>query len=209
MLKNFINGEFVESSATSSVKVINPATEEVVAEVPLSTAADLNRAVEAAEAAFPAWSGLTIKQRASIMFKFHHLVELHSEELSNLIVTENGKNFVEAMADVAKGNETVEWATSLPQMAAGKVLEVSRGIKCEEKRVPLGIVAAIVPFNFPFMVPMWTIPISLTVGNCVILKPSEKVPLTMMRVAELFVEAGVPPGVFQIVNGAVDVSFLK
>lgn len=99
----------------------------------------------------------------------------------------------------------MEWATSLPQLASGRVLEVSKGITCQESRVPLGVVAAIVPFNFPAMVPMWTIPISLTTGNCVILKPSEKVPSTMQRIAELLVEAGVPPGVFQIVHGAVDV----
>jgi malonate-semialdehyde dehydrogenase (acetylating) / methylmalonate-semialdehyde dehydrogenase len=99
----------------------------------------------------------------------------------------------------------VEWSTSLPQLAAGKILEVSRGITCYDSRAPLGVVAAIVPFNFPFMVPMWTIPISLVMGNCVVLKPSEKVPLTMTRVADLLVEAGVPAGVFQIVHGAVDV----
>jgi malonate-semialdehyde dehydrogenase (acetylating)/methylmalonate-semialdehyde dehydrogenase len=109
------------------------------------------------------------------------------------------------MADVAKGNETVEWATSLPQLAAGRTLMVSGGITCQENRVPLGVVGAIVPFNFPAMVPMWTVPISLTMGNCVILKPSEKVPTTMMRMAELLTEAGLPAGVFQIVHGAVDV----
>lgn len=103
------------------------------------------------------------------------------------------------------GNETVEWSTSLPQLATGKILEVSKGITCYDHRAPLGVVAAIVPFNFPFMVPMWTIPISLTMGNCVILKPSEKVPMTMTRVAELLTQAGVPPGVFQIVHGAVEV----
>lgn len=126
-------------------------------------------------------------------------------QLSKIIVRENGKNYTEAMADVAKGNETAEWATSLPQLAAGKKLEVSRGINCEEQRRPLGVVGAIVPFNFPLMVPFWTVPIALTMGNCVILKPSEKVPSTMQRVCELFIEAGVPPGVFQVVHGAVEV----
>ena len=109
------------------------------------------------------------------------------------------------MADVAKGNETVEWACALPELAGGRVLQVSGGITCQEVRSPLGVVAAIVPFNFPAMVPMWTIPISLVMGNCVILKPSEKVPLTMLRMTELMVEAGIPPGVFQIVNGGVDI----
>ena len=106
---------------------------------------------------------------------------------------------------MAKGNETVEWACGLPHIMAGRVLEVSKGIECCEKRTPIGVCAAIVPFNFPFMVPMWTIPISLVTGNVVILKPSEKVPMTMTRVIDLFVEAGVPPGVFQVVHGAVDV----
>ncbi len=127
----------------------------MIAKVPLSNSGDLDRAVAAAKEAFGGWSGLTIKQRAAIMFKFHELVDAHSEELAAIIVKENGKNFTEALADVAKGNETVEWSTSLPQLAGGRTLEVSRGITCTEQRVPLGVVAAIVPFNFPVMVPMW------------------------------------------------------
>jgi acyl-CoA reductase-like NAD-dependent aldehyde dehydrogenase len=106
------------------------------------------------------------------------------------------------VADVAKGNETVEWACALPEIGQGKRLEVSRNIICHDHRAPLGVVASIVPFNFPFMVPMWTVPIALVMGNCVILKPSEKVPLTMRYAADLFIQAGVPPGVFQMVNGA-------
>eukprot|EP01035_Chromulina_nebulosa_P020265 gene20265-26309_t len=206
IIKNFINGEFVEpQSHSSTIDLINPADETLLGRVPLCNEEIVNSAVIAAENAFNSWNSLTIKQRASIMFKFHSLIENHSHELAQLIVLENGKNITEALADVAKGNETVEWATSLPQLATGKILEVSKGITCQEIRSPLGVVAAIVPFNFPFMVPMWTIPISLTLGNCVILKPSEKVPLTMTRVAELLTQAGVPPGVFQIVQGGVDV----
>ena len=112
---------------------------------------------------------------------------------------ENGKNKMEALASVLKGNETVEYACSLPQLIQGKTLQVSRGITCQEVREPLGVVASIVPFNFPIMVPMWTVPIALALGNCVILKPSEKVPLTMRRVAELLAQAGVPNGVFQVI----------
>lgn len=229
-LDNFIDGKFVTpEGVTTYVPVVSPSDETVIAQVPLSTAANVDEAVAAAKRAFPEWSGLTIKQRAGIMMKFHHLMDTHSQELAELIVRENGKNITEALADVAKGNETVEWAASLPQVAPGRVLEVSKGISCQELRNPLGVVAAIVPFNFPgmylshrvmacsctvvtavcfpfaAMVPMWTIPISLTVGNCVILKPSEKVPTTMQRIAELMSEAGIPPGVFQIVHGAVDV----
>lgn len=203
-LPNFINGEFVHVQRTT-VNVVSPSTGEVLCQVPLSTSADLDAAVVHAQAAFHVWSNTTIKQRAAIMFRFHSLVEQHADELAGIIVRENGKNISEAMADVAKGNETAEWATSLPQLAAGKKLEVSRGIYCEEVRKPLGVVAAIVPFNFPLMVPFWTIPIALTLGNCVILKPSEKVPATMQRVCELFIQAGLPPGVFQVVHGAVEV----
>lgn len=204
-LPNFLDGKFVTPTGVEYLSVTSPTTEEVIARVPLSTAAIVDEAVRIAQRAFPEWSALTIKQRTSIMFKFHHLVDQHSQELAELIVKENGKNIVEALADVAKGNETVEWSCSLPQLAQGKLLDVSKGISCQESRAPLGVVAAIVPFNFPAMVPMWTIPISLTVGNCVILKPSEKVPCTMQRMAALMKEAGMPDGVFQIVHGAVDV----
>lgn len=205
-LPNFINGEFVPVRSCDTVDVFSPASGVVVARVPLSSSSDLDAAVSSAQAAFPGWSqGLTIKQRAAIMFKFHHLMNIHSNELADLIVLENGKNRTEALADIAKGNETVEWATSLPQLAAGRTLEVSRGIQCQEVRAPLGVVGAIVPFNFPAMVPLWSLPISLVMGNCVILKPSEKVPSTMQRIAELLIEAGVPPGVFSIVHGAAAV----
>lgn len=203
-LPNFINGKFVHVNR-DTVPCVNPATGEVLAQVPLSTKDDVDDAVKHGLEAFEVWSNMTIKQRTIIMFKFHALVNEHAEELANIIVKENGKNFTEAMADVAKGNETTDWACGLTDKAAGRKLEVSRGITCEEQRRPLGVVAAIVPFNFPLMVPFWTIPISLTMGNCVILKPSEKVPMTMQRVIELFIMAGVPPGVIQVVHGAVDV----
>jgi malonate-semialdehyde dehydrogenase (acetylating) / methylmalonate-semialdehyde dehydrogenase len=152
ILNNLIGGSLVPASTSVCVDVVNPANEEVICQVPMSTAADLNSAVECGLAAFPAWSNLTIKQRAAIMFKFHSLVDQHSDELAQLIVRENGKNLTEALADVAKGNETAEWATSLPQLSVGKTLQVSGGITCQESKVPLGVVAAIVPFNFPAMV---------------------------------------------------------
>jgi methylmalonic acid semialdehyde dehydrogenase len=207
IVKNFINGNFVDpsSDATEHVNIVSPSTGETLARVPLCKKTDVDLAVEAGNAAFPYWSGLTIKQRGAIMFKFHSLVNKNIQELAEIIVKENGKNITEALADVAKGNETVEWACALPELAPGRKLMVSGGINCEELRVPLGVVAAIVPFNFPAMVPMWTVPISLCVGNCVILKPSEKVPLTMMRMIDFMIEAGVPPGVFQVVQGGADV----
>jgi len=205
VLANFINGSFVIPTTQSTVDVVNPATGICIAKVPLSTINDLDIAVQAGKIAFDSWSSLTLKARAAIIFKLHNLIDKHSQELADIIVKENGKNITEALADIAKGNETVEWATGLPQIALQRQLEVSRGVTCQELRMPLGVVGAIVPFNFPAMVPLWTIPIALTMGNCVILKPSEKVPLTMMRIAELMIEAGIPPGVFQIVHGAVDV----
>lgn len=205
-LKNYINGEFVSVKAKGSVDVQNPATGEVISKVPLSSKADVDAAVKHAQAAFPGWSGMTTKARAAICFKLHMLIQENADELAKLIVEENGKNMTEALADVAKGNETCEWATGIPTVAPGRKLEVSRGIQCEEVRKPLGVVGAIVPFNFPLMVPFWTVPISLTMGNCVILKPSEKVPNTMQKCVELFQKAGFPPGVFQIVHGTSEVA---
>lgn len=150
LLPNFINGKFVDvRKDIPQIPVISPADASIIAHVPMCTADYVDEAVLAGQKAFVEWRALTIKQRAAIMFKFHHLMESHAQELAELIVKENGKNIVEALADVAKGNETVEWATSLPQMAVGRVLEVSRGITCEELRNPIGVVAAIVPFNFP------------------------------------------------------------
>lgn len=204
LVNNFINNEFSAPTSSEYIDVIAPADNSVCARVANSNTADVAVAVAAAKAAFPAWKSLTIKSRAKIMFKFHHLMDENKERLARLIVKENGKNMAEAMAEVAKGNETVEWATSLPQMAQGHSLQVSRGVTCQDVREPLGIVASICPFNFPNMVPMWTVPIALTMGNCVILKPSEKVPESANAIAELMREAGVPAGVFQVVHGAVE-----
>lgn len=138
--------------ASSVRDVVSPATGEVVAQVELGSAADVDKAVESAEDAFPSWGGQTIKRRAQVMLKFHALVESHKDELIDLIVRENGKNRVEAAGDLAKGLETVEWACSMPQLAAGRHLTVSSGVTCHEIREPIGVVASIVPFNFPFMV---------------------------------------------------------
>jgi malonate-semialdehyde dehydrogenase (acetylating)/methylmalonate-semialdehyde dehydrogenase len=199
---NYINGSFVPLK--SYLDVVNPSTGAVIGKVGISTSNDVEAAVAAANAAYPAWSALTIKARASIMLKFHALVREHATELAELIVLENGKNMTEALADVAKGNETVEYACSLPQLAQGKILRVSGAVSCLDERRSLGVVASIVPFNFPFMVPMWTFPIALVMGNCFILKPSEKVPLTMRRVASLVEQAGFPKGVFNMVQGSKD-----
>eukprot|EP00980_Cylindrotheca_fusiformis_P010316 scaffold2299_cov131-Cylindrotheca_fusiformis.AAC.3 len=198
---NYIGAKFVAPSTGNYLNVENPANGEVVGTVGLSSAKDVDTAVAAADAAFSSWSKMTIKARAAIMMNFHSLIEKNADELADLIVMENGKNKTEALADVAKGNETVEYACSLPQLAQGDSLKVSGAVTCVDRRDPLGVVASIVPFNFPLMVPMWTVPIALVMGNTVVLKPSEKVPLTMHRVATLFEEAGFPPGVFNMVQG--------
>jgi methylmalonic acid semialdehyde dehydrogenase len=203
-INNFIHGKILPPSSNAYLPVTSPATNTQIASVALSSPSDVHSAIQSSLSAFSAWSSLTIKSRASIMLKFHSLVQQHAHELAQLIVLENGKNFNEALADVAKGNETVEYACSLPQLAQGKVLQVSSNVLCSDRRDPLGVVASIVPFNFPFMVPMWTIPIALVMGNTVILKPSEKVPMTMYRVLDLFKEAGLPDGVLNVVQGTKD-----
>jgi len=198
---NFIGGQFSPPKTGGYLDVMSPIDETIIGKVALSTSEDLDSAVELAKQAFGAWSSMTVKARAAIMFRLHRLIENCADELADLVVRENGKNKAEALASIAKGNETVEWACSMPQLMQGKQLEVSRGIYCQDSYEPLGVVGCIVPFNFPIMVPMWTVPIALVTGNCVILKPSEKVPITMCRVAELMKEAGIPDGVFQMVNG--------
>jgi len=202
IVHNFIDGEFValdESKAT--VPVTNPATGAVIAEVRVSDAADVAAAIATAKAAQAKWGAQTVKTRVQALFKLKAIMEAGMDELVEIVVSEHGKCRPEAKASVMKGIETLEWACSLPQLLPGRFLEVSRGISCREARDPLGVVVSIVPFNFPAMVPFWTVPIALGCGNAVILKPSEKVPLTMQRVAAMIKEAGIPAGVFQTVNG--------
>ena len=201
VIDNYIDGVFVAPDSNEYMNVINPCHGSTIARVAVSNEQDVQRAVASAQAAFPAWSSRTMKARAAILLQFHALVREHAHELAELIVQENGKNITEALADVAKGNETVEYACSLPQLAQGRVLPVSSGgVVCQDRRTPLGVVVSIVPFNFPFMVPCWTLPIALVMGNTFILKPSEKVPLTMHRVASLLQQAGVPPGVVTLLH---------
>jgi len=201
IIDNWIAGKHEKPSTNSYMDVTNPANGEVIAKVALSEAKDVDKAVEAAKKAFPAWSALTFKARATYIYKFRELCLKYREELADLVVLEHGKNKAEAFGSIDKGLETIEWACSLPQVAQGRIQEVSTGVYCNEVREAIGVVASIVPFNFPFMVPMWTLPICIGVGNCYILKPSEKVPLTMHRVAAIIKEAGIPDGVFGIVNG--------
>jgi len=198
---NFINGLYVQASGKERIKVTDPATGEVIAQITGSSKSDVDHAVQIAKVAQKKWAAETIKTRVQPLFKLKQLMEENMDTIVELVRKENGKNVAEGRASTMKGIETIEWATSLPQMAAGRFLEVSRGITCRDVRDPLGVVTSIVPFNFPIMVPMWTVPIALGCGNAVILKPSEKVPLTMNYLAGLIKQAGIPDGVFQIVNG--------
>jgi malonate-semialdehyde dehydrogenase (acetylating)/methylmalonate-semialdehyde dehydrogenase len=201
--KNFINGQFVDGPSDKSIGVISPVDGTLLSNVPLSTSKDLDDAVAAAKKAFPSWSRTPIKERVQVFFKYKYLLEQHLKELAELCSEENGKTYGESVAEIEKCIELTEFATSLPQLITGEVLEVSRGVECRTEHVPLGVVASIVPFNFPSMVPNWTIPNALALGNCMILKPSEKVPLSCGKIAQLLKEAGLPDGVFNIVNGDV------
>ncbi len=201
LLKNYIGGKFVPTASKEQLPVINPSDGTQLATLPLSTAADVDQAVLAARAAYPGWSATPIKERAQVFYRYKTLFEKHAQELTDLVHRENGKTPGEAMAEIEKSIEVTEFACSMPQLVAGEVLEVSRGVECRIDRYPVGVVASITPFNFPAMVPNWTIPNALVLGNTMVLKPSEFVPLSSLRIAELLKEAGLPDGVFNVVNG--------
>lgn len=204
-IKNYINGQFVDASSQRTLDVISPVDGTLLSTVPMSTSADLGTAVAAAKKAFPAWSKTPIKERVQVFFRYKTLLEKNLDELAKLCSEENGKTYGESVAEIEKCIELTEFATSLPQLVTGEVLEVSRGVECRTEHVPLGVVASIVPFNFPAMVPNWTLPNAIALGNCMIMKPSEKVPLCCGRLAELLKEAGLPDGVFNIVHGDVEI----
>jgi malonate-semialdehyde dehydrogenase (acetylating)/methylmalonate-semialdehyde dehydrogenase len=199
-IRNFVGGEFSRSDGPE-LEVLNPGDGSLLARLPVSSKPELDAAVRAAEAAFPEWSATPIKDRVQVMFRYRVLLERNFTELAALITEEHGKVRSEAEAELLKVIELTEFACSLPQIAIGEVLEVGRGIECRVDRYPLGVVASIAPFNFPSMVPHWTIPNALMLGNCFILKPSELVPLSAGRTAELLAEAGLPAGVFNVVHG--------
>jgi malonate-semialdehyde dehydrogenase (acetylating)/methylmalonate-semialdehyde dehydrogenase len=185
-----------------TLDVTSPYTGQVIGKVGLSTPRDVDLALKAAAEAWPAWRTMPLKERSQPLFRFRDLLTAHLDELSNLVASESGKTPGEARAGILRGVEVVEFASSLQNADAGGALEVSRGVSCEYRREPLGVVAGVTPFNFPAMVPLWMFPIALTVGNVFVLKPSEKVPLTACRIGELMLEAGYPPGVFSIVHGS-------
>jgi malonate-semialdehyde dehydrogenase (acetylating)/methylmalonate-semialdehyde dehydrogenase len=184
--------------------VYDPGIGEVISRVPMSAGREVDAAVKSASVAFKTWSATPIKERAQVFYRYKALLEKNIDELAALVTEENGKIASEARAEVSKSAELSEFACSLPQITPGEVLEVSRGVECRVERFPVGVVAAITPFNFPNMVPNWSIPNAIALGNCFILKPSELVPLSAGRIADLLREAGLPPGVLQIVHGGKD-----
>ncbi|KAJ1921334.1 hypothetical protein H4219_000650 [Mycoemilia scoparia] len=200
-LVNWVGCKATEAgNRLSTLEVSSPHTNEIIAYVPISGYEEVDSAVKSSEKAFLSWSGLTYKTRAQYLLKLYNALTEHMDELADLIVKEHGKNKTEAIGEVQKGLETLEYAISLPQLVQGKVEDVSRGVQCRDERVALGVVASIVPFNFPFMVPFWTLPIAIGCGNTMVLKPSEKVPITMTRVAEIS-QSILPEGVLNIVHG--------
>jgi malonate-semialdehyde dehydrogenase (acetylating)/methylmalonate-semialdehyde dehydrogenase len=199
-LHNLVGGRAAEARGESA-DVVSPLDGTLLSTVPLSGAAEVDAAVRAAAAAFPAWAGETLRQRSQVAYAYREQLRRHADELAGLIHEENGKTVDEGRAEVVRAIEVTEFACSLPQLACGEVLEVSKGVECRVERAPLGVVASVTPFNFPAMVPHWTIPIAITLGNAMVFKPSEKVPLTANRTTELLAEAGLPAGVFNVVHG--------
>jgi len=199
---HWIGGRRVGGDTARSSEVFNPATGEVTGLVRLGDAATVDAAVRAAKAAFPAWADTPALRRARVMFKFKELLEKHHDELAALITAEHGKVFDDAKGEVVRGIEVVEFACGIPQLLKGEYSEqVSTGIDQFSLRQPLGVCAGITPFNFPCMVPMWMFPLAIAAGNCFVLKPSERDPSPSLRLAELLKDAGLPDGVFNVVQG--------
>ena len=203
---NYFGGTWHKSAATEFVNVTNPATGEVIARTPISSKSDVDAAVQSAAEAFPAWRRTPAGERIQYLFKLKVLLEDHIDELARIITLENGKTFAEAKAELRRGVENVEVACGIPTMMQGYNLEdITPGVDEMLIRQPLGVVAAIVPFNFPAMIPFWFLPYAIACGNTFVLKPSERVPLSMRRVYELLEQAGLPKGVINIVNGGKEV----
>ena len=204
-LENYVNGAWRRATASEFADVTNPATAELLARTPLSTASDVDAAVQAAAAAFPAWRRTPPGERIQYLFKLRNLLEENIDELARIVTTENGKTFGEAKAEMRRAIENVEVACGIPTMMQGYNLEdVTPGVDEMQIRQPLGVVAAIVPFNFPAMVTYWFLPYAIACGNTFILKPSERVPLSMRRAFELLEKTGLPKGVVNLVNGGRD-----
>ena len=206
VLDNYIGGSWTPAGVSEQLDVTNPANGEVLARVPLSGSADLDAAVRAAREALPAWRDVAVIERARWLFALREGLDARSEEMARSVTTEMGKTLVDARAEVARMIEMVEAACAIPTTMQGRILEdVSRGIDAETIRQPVGVCAAIVPFNFPAMVPFWFLPFAIGCGNAFILKPSEQVPLTQQIAFEVLDSLGLPPGVVNLVNGGREV----
>lgn len=198
---HFVGGEQIVPAHEPLIEINSPLDGRVLGAVPIASEATVNAAVASASQAFRQWANTPVKDRVQVLFRFKALLERDIAVLAELIHAENGKTIAEGRAEIEKGIEVLEFATSLPQIWHQEKLEVSRGVDCEYQRYPLGVVLSVVPFNFPAMVPMWTIPIAIGCGNAFILKPSEQVPLTSIHLGELLKEAGLPNGIFTVVHG--------
>ena len=202
VLRNYIGGEWIQSSGSDSLEITNPGTGEILGQVPLSSATDVEQAVSAAKDSFKTWRQVPPVVRARHLFRLRDLLETHFEEIAETVTRENGKILAESRGSVRRGIENVEHACGIPTLMMGRILEdIAAGIDCEYVRQPLGVFAAVTPFNFPAMVPFWFWPYAIATGNTFILKASEQVPLTQVRVFELAHEAGIPPGVLNMVHG--------
>jgi malonate-semialdehyde dehydrogenase (acetylating)/methylmalonate-semialdehyde dehydrogenase len=205
VLANFVDGEWRKSSAGDHLEVHNPATGEVLAEVPLSPPAEVDQAAQAAAAAFDAWRHVPATERIQHLFRLKDLLEQHIDALSRSITLENGKTFAEAKGEMRRAIENVEVACGIPILMQGEFSEdIASGIDEFMIRQPVGVAAIIAPFNFPGMIPFWFLPYALATGNTALIKPSERCPMTMQMAAELLKQAGFPPGVVNLVNGGAD-----
>src|SRR5881397_3138648 len=205
-LRNYIGGAWVSPTAADYLELTNPATGEQLGKVPLSGARDVDAAVSAAQTAFLKWREVPPVVRARYLFKLKYLLEEHFEDLAQTVTREHGKTLDESRGSVRRGIENVEHACGIPTLMMGKTLEdVATGIDSEYVRQPLGVFAAVTPFNFPAMVPCWFWPYAIATGNTFILKPSEQVPFSATRIVELVHEAGIPAGVLNMVHGAKEV----
>jgi len=201
-IAHHVNGRLVAGGSARQQAVFNPATGAVTGQVALANVADVDAAVAAAKAAFPAWADTPPIRRARVMFKFLELLNLHKDQLAHLITAEHGKVFTDAQGEVSRGIDIVEFACGIPQLLKGDFTDqVSTGIDNWTLRQPLGVVAGITPFNFPVMVPMWMFPVAIAAGNCFILKPSPIDPSASLFMAELLKKAGLPDGVFNVIQG--------
>ena len=197
-----IDGKFVQSRARESVPVVDPATQKILSRAPLASAAEINRAVAGAQSAFRAWREVPVSERMRVMLAYQRLLKENQAALAKIVAQDNGKTFDDAMGDVWRGIEVAEFAASAPTLMMGETVEnVARGIDTYSVMQPLGVCAGVCPFNFPAMIPLWMFPLATVCGNAFVLKPSEQVPLVAEQLGRLFLKAGAPPGVLQIVHG--------